>query len=214
MKKRLTAQTNFRVSSGEGDAAMLSNEVTRLLELAGSGDSHASERLVEEVYGELRRMAAGIMRAERSGHTLQPTALVNEAWLGLAGSLPSLQNRSHFFGAAAQAMRRILVDYARKRKAQKRGSGAEHVTFEELGVPATDSSTDILDLDRALAALGGVDPRLVQVMEMRYFGGFTLEEIAGLLDVSLATVKRDWSYARAWLFDFMSKKPPAASSES
>lgn len=189
---------------------MESSEVTRLLELVSSGDQRAQEQLIEQVYGELRRLAGSLMRNERSGHTLQPTALVNEAWFSIAGSLPNFENRAHFFGAAAQAMRRILVDHARKKKTQKRGSGAQHVTFQDIGVASFDPGFDILDLDRAIGALGQVDPRLVQVVELRCFTGCALDEIAAITGVSLATVKRDWAYARAWLYDYLSGSSKAA----
>lgn len=184
---------------------MEQGEVTRLLELVARGDERAQHDLVEQVYGELRRMAGGIMRSQGQGHTLQPTALVNEAWMSLAKNLGTLENRAHFFGAAANAMRRILVDYARRSKAQKRGAGAEHVTFQDLQVPAADPALDVLVLDQALEALSAVDPRLLKVMELRYFAGCSLEEIAEVTGVSLATVKRDWAYARAWLFDYLNR---------
>lgn len=184
---------------------MEQGDVTRLLELAARGDERARHDLIEQVYGELRRLAGGMMRSQRPGHTLQPTALVSEAWLSLSKNLKSLENRAHFFGAAAISMRRILVDYARRAKAQKRGAGADHVTFQELQIPAPDPSVDVLVLDQALEALGAVDARLLKVMELRYFAGCSLEEIAEVTGVSLATVKRDWASARAWLFDYLNR---------
>lgn len=187
--------------SGERGAT----EITLLLERIGGGDGAAKEELAGKVYAELRRMAGGMMRQERAGHTLQPTALVHEAYIGLSGDLAGFQNRAHFYGAAAQAMRRLLVEHARKRAAQKRGGGAEKVTWEDVGFAAVEPNVDLLVLDQALDELGRVDPRLLRVVELRYFAGCGLEEIAKLSDLSLATVKRDWAYAIAWLYDYMNR---------
>ena len=180
-------------------------DVTRLLHAASSGDEAAQRRLVEQVYGELRRMAASRMRAERSGHTLQPTALVNEAYLRLVGEQPRWENRAHFFGAASEAMRRVLVDHARKRASQKRGGGVTRVTFNELNVEAAPEGgdVDLLLLDEALKTLAKMDHRLAQVVLLRYFAGLSVAETAEITNTSPATVKRDWTYARASLFEYL-----------
>ena len=182
---------------------MNSEEVAKLLQEVNAGDARAFESLVALVYGELRRMAGGLMRGQANGHTLQPTALVNEAYLRLIQGRQRWDGRAHFFGAAARAMRQVLIAHARQRAAQKRAGGAVRVTFEDLDVQTPEPLLDILALDEALNALARVDERFTRVMELRYFGGCSLEEIAELTGRSLATVKRDWSYARAWLYDYM-----------
>lgn len=182
---------------------MSHSDVTVLLDAIREGDESAYDRLIPLIYDDLRRLAASRMRRERPDHTLQPTELVNEAFLRLAGGPSRWENRAHFFGAAAEAMRRVLIDHARKRSSQKRGGGAEHVTFQDLAVQAEDPEVDLLALDDALTALAEVDPRLSQVVHLRYFAGLSVEETAELLQVSPATVKRDWTYARAWLYERM-----------
>jgi len=179
-------------------------DVTRLLEAVGRGEREALERLVPAIEGRLRELAESKMRRERSDHTLQPTELVNEAYIRLVGSTQSWQSRAHFLGAAAEAMRRVLVDHARRRAAEKRGGGLEHVTFHDLDVASEEPDVDVLGLDDALAALAEVDERLVRVVTLRYFAGFTVEEVAEILGISAPTVKRDWTYARAWLLEHMS----------
>jgi RNA polymerase sigma factor (TIGR02999 family) len=179
---------------------MSSGEITRLLEALKDGDSRDYERFYESVYSELRRLAGGMMKRERAGHTLQPTALVNEAFLRLVGDRYTWENRAHFFGAAARSMRRILVDHARRKVAGKRGGDVMHVTFAELQIASVNPDVDLLALDEALSALTSYDERLGQVVELRYFAGCTNAEIAEILGKSAATVKRDWTYARAWLF--------------
>lgn len=174
-------------------------EVTRLLAAAADGDRRAAESLYALVYGELRQLAQSNLRRERSGHTLQPTALVNEAYLRLAPGEEQWQNRRHFFHAAATAMRRILVDHARKRGARKRGAGAERVTLADLEVAAPEPDTDLLRLDAALDELGREDARLAELVALRFFVGLSIEEAAATLGVSPATAKRDWAFARAWL---------------
>lgn len=178
-------------------------DVTRLLEQAGKGDAHAREDLTQAVYGELRRLAGGLMSRERAHHTLQPTALVNEAWLRLAGAEREWENRAHFFGAAAQAMRRILVDAARTRLAAKRGGDAVRVTFEDFQMGVEDQNTEVLALHQALARLEADQPRVARVIELRYFVGLSLEETAEAMSIPLATVRREWFYGRAWLADQM-----------
>lgn len=176
-------------------------DVTRLLERINEGDLEARDRLLEVVYARLRRMAGARMRGQRPGHTLQPTALVHEAWMKLARGNVDWQNRNHFLAVAARAMRQILINHAEKKAAQKRGGDAHEVTFDELAVHVEAPDVDLLALDRALDELAEVDERLARVVELRYFAGLSIEETADALDVSPATVKRDWAYARAWLLE-------------
>ena len=169
-----------------------------------SGDASALDDLLPRVYDELRALADAYMRRERAGHTLQPTALVHEAFLRLLRLPPgSVQNRVHFFALAAQAMRRILADHARRHRAAKRGGSAVRVPLElvEGGAPATPAGDDVAadDLDAALEDLAKLDERQARVVELRFFGGLSIEETAEVLAVSPATVKRDWLVARAWL---------------
>lgn len=179
---------------------MADSEITLLLDRVNRGDEEALEDLIRSLYGELRRVSAGIMRRESPGHTLQPTALVNEAFIRLVQGDTEWENRAHFFGAAARAMRRILVDHARAKSALKRGGEANRITFDDLAVASEDRGADVLALDEALRALEQENPRLSKVVELRYFAGCSIDETAQLLDISPATVKRDWLYARAWLF--------------
>jgi len=169
-----------------------------------SGDPTALDDLLPRVYDELRALADAYMRRERAGHTLQPTALVHEAFLRLLRLPPgSVQNRIHFFALAAQAMRRIFADHARRHRAAKRGGGAVRVPLElvEGGAPAAPAGDDVAadDLDAALEDLAKLDERQARVVELRFFGGLSIEETAEVLAVSIATVKRDWLVARAWL---------------
>jgi len=177
--------------------------VDKLLQDINQGEPHALEALVALVYFELRRIAGALMGHEGENQTLQPTALVNEAYLRLSQSKPRWDGRAHFFGAAARAMRQVLIARARERSSQKRGGNAVRVTFEDLDVQAPEPQIDLLALDDALDALSRIDERFTRVMELRYFGGYSLPEIAELTGRSLATVKRDWAYARAWLYDYM-----------
>lgn len=185
---------------------MPDREITRLLKAAGSGEPEAVEQLVRTVYGELRRLAGSFLAGERPGHTLQPTALVNEVYLRMLGGPRAWDNRAHFFGAAARAMRQILVDHARKRHARKR-SGGERVTLSELNVESPENQLDLVMLDEALEKLGQEDARLVRVVELRVFAGFGFAEIAEVIGASEATARRDWTYARAWLYDYLGPKP-------
>lgn len=178
---------------------MAEGEVTRLLEAAGAGDRLAFDRLYRTVYAELRRMAQSSMRREQAGHTLQPTALVNEAYLRLAPDVAAWENRRHFFGAAAQAMRRILVDHARRRASRKRGAGFERVTLTGLDLADEPRDVDVLLLDEALEQLARKRPRLAELVSLRFFAGLSIEDTARALELSPATVKRDWTFARAWL---------------
>ena len=175
-------------------------EVTRLLSAVNEGDGEAREELVRVVYGELRDLAGRYMGRERSGHTLQPTALVNEAWMKLTDqSRVEWKGRAHFFGIAAQAMRRILVDHHRRHSALRRGSGQAVTLREDVALDFQDP-VDLVALDEALEELAVMDPRAARIVELRFFGGLSVEETAQVLDVSTPTVKRDWRTARAWLF--------------
>jgi RNA polymerase sigma-70 factor (ECF subfamily) len=175
--------------------------ITELLEKAHLGDKEAFEQVFPLLYGELRRLAQGYLRNEGPGHTLQGTALVHEVFLKLSSQeRADFKNRQHFFAVAAQAMRRILVDHARKKRAAKRGHEVE-VEFEErLMKPAFGVDEDYSELDEAMLKLEKLDARKVKVVEMRFFGGMTEEETAECLGISVATVQRDWVMARAWLF--------------
>jgi RNA polymerase sigma factor (TIGR02999 family) len=177
-------------------------DVTQLLKRWRKGSREAEAALMERVNGELRRLAAAYMRRERVGKTLQPTAVVNEAYIRL---LPqrgvSWENRAHFFGIAAKMMRRVLVDHARRKKAAKRDAGpADPVSISGVPSPAREADqVDVLALNEALSALAQIDPRQAEIVEMRYFAGLTVEEVAEVLDISDATVKREWATAKMWL---------------
>jgi RNA polymerase sigma factor (TIGR02999 family) len=177
-----------------------SRDVTRLLQAWSDGDETALERLIPLIEDELRRLAGAYMARERKGHTLQATALVNEAFLRfpVAGRL-RWQDRAHFIAVAARLMRRVLIDHARVRGSRKRGGGVERVTLDEEALTVREPSIDVIAVDRALEAFARIDPRKSQVVELRFFGGLSLEEIADVLDVSVETVKRDWRLARLWL---------------
>jgi len=175
-------------------------DVTALLKRWSAGDAAAFERLVPLVHAELRRLAHREMGRERAGHTLQTTALVNEAYLRLVdSSRVRWQDRAHFFAMSAQLMRRILVDHARARRARKRGGGARQVELDEALVVSPERGSDLVALDDALQALAFVDARKAQVVELRYFGGLSANESAEALGVSPETVLRDWRLAKAWL---------------
>ena len=175
-------------------------EVTALLREWSAGDRGALERLMPLVYGELRQLAASHLRSERGDHTLQPTALVHEAYLRLVGQRSvSWANRAHFFGIAAQMMRRVLVDHARRRLAAKRSPGTLRIDLGEETAAAPDRMPELLALDRALTELERLDPRQARVVELRFFAGLSVEETAEVAGVSTATVKREWRTARAFL---------------
>ena len=182
-------------TAGKGPPA---GAVTRMLEAWSRGDVQARDELIPVVYAELRRRAAAYLRRERPGHTLRPTALVHEAYLRLCAQDTGFKNREHFFGMASRLMRRILVDHARARAAAKRGGPLRVTLAEDPAVQPP--SSDLLDLDRALEELTSLDEREGRLVELRFFGGLTLEESARVLNVSLATAKSDWAHARAWLF--------------
>jgi RNA polymerase sigma-70 factor (ECF subfamily) len=175
-------------------------EVTTLLARLVDGDPQAASRLVPLVYGELRQIAARFMRRERVDHTLQTTALVHEAYLKLVEQTPaSWQNRAHFFAIAAQVMRHILIDHARGHAREKRGGGQTVIQFDEGLVFSPEQSSELLEVDAALQRLTELDPRQGKIVELRFFGGLTVDETAAVLGISPKTVKRDWSVAKAWL---------------
>ena len=175
-------------------------EITQLLVAWSDGDESALAQLTPLVYEELRRLAHHYMSSERAGHTLQTTALVNGAYVRLIDwKNVRWQNRAHFFGVSAQLMRRILVDFARSRGYQKRGGSANPVELDEAAVIPEDKGTDMVALDEALNALAKLDDRQSKVVELKFFGGLSIDEIAEVLKVSEGTVRRDWSLARAWL---------------
>jgi RNA polymerase sigma factor (TIGR02999 family) len=184
-----------------------SPNVTQLLVAWGKGDPHAFDALMPEVRKELHRLAAHYMAEEPAGHDLQPTALINEAYLRLV-DWKNIQwaDRAHFFGMAANMMRRVLVDYARSRDRLKRGGEAIQVSFTEAANVPVPQSADVLALDKALRELEKIDSRKSQIVEMRFFGGLSQEETSEALNVSVATVRRDWSLARAWLARELKKK--------
>ena len=175
-------------------------DISKLLRAWSDGDQSALNRLTPIVYNELRRLAHRYMERERPGHTLQTTALVNEAYIRLVDyKRMQWQDRAHFFAVSAQVMRRILVDHARSHNI-KRGRGVQHVTLDEVAIMIGDRTGDFAALDEALNELARLDPRKVQIIEMRFFGGLSVEETAEVLKVSAATVRRDWSIAKLWLY--------------
>ncbi len=176
------------------------SDISKLLRAWSGGDQHALEMLTPIVYGELHRLARRFMKRERPDHSLQATALVNEAYLRLVDyKRMKWQNRAHFFAVSAQSMRRILVEHARRHNL-KRGGGVQHVSLEEAAAVGGGQATDLAALDDAMNSLAQFDPRKVQVVEMRFFGGLSVEETAEVLKVSPVTVMRDWSTAKAWLY--------------
>jgi len=184
------------------------HDVTELLHAWGDGDLDARERVVALVYEELRRRAAAHLRHERQGHTLQPTALVHEAYLRLVDQRRAVwQNRAQFLAVASQMMRRILIDRARARKRAKRLGERRQVSLDHVDLASLPVEIDVLDLDRALTKLESFDPRKSRIAELRFFGGLSLAETGHVLDLSLATVERDWQGARAWLFKTLSAQP-------
>jgi RNA polymerase sigma factor (TIGR02999 family) len=171
--------------------------ITCLIQAVRRGEVAADRELMTVIHRQLRQLAAAKMAAERPGHTLQPTALVHEAWLRLQDQ--TFENRAHFFGAAAEAMRRILVDRARRRHAAKHGAGAERVDFDAIEIAAPAPGDEILAVHEALDLLAAHDARKAELVKLRYFVGLSFEETAALLGISVPTAKRDWAYARAWL---------------
>jgi RNA polymerase sigma factor (TIGR02999 family) len=183
------------------------SNITLVLESVGRGESKATEELFPLVYEELRRLATARMAREAAGHTLQPTALVHEAWLQLVGAGDrTWKNRAHFFGAAADAMRRILIDNARRKAALKHGGGREHVPIEDLEITAATLDEHILMIDEALRRLESEDPVKARIVSLKFFGGLNNEETAGTLGISLSTVKRQWILARIKLFQLIQEQ--------
>jgi RNA polymerase sigma-70 factor (ECF subfamily) len=188
---------------------LLQQEVTQLLGDWREGDELALAKLIPLVQPELRRLAHHYMSRERAGHTLQTTALLDEAYLLLADpAKPSWQNRTHFFAAAAKLMRRIMVDHAREHQALKRGGNAQKVTLDEAALVTKTRSEELLALDEALERLSTQDPRKSQIVELRYFGGLKVEEVAEFLRLSRRTVEREWNMAKAWLYRALSGQEP------
>jgi len=187
-------------------------DLTTLLNRMQHGDKAAADEAAAQIYGELHRIASREMRRERPGHTLQTTALVNEAFVRLtsAGTL-KIQSRGHFFAIASQQMRRILVDHARAAAAQRRGGGVIQIALEDAQAGTEDRSPDLLLLDESLTELERIDARAAKVVELRYFGGYTDKEVVEALGVALATVRRDWEFARSWLFHRMGTSGPGRS---
>lgn len=185
------------------------SEVTELLRQWSDGRQEALEKLLPQIYAELRKLASSYMRRERPNHTLQPTALVNEAFLKLVDQRAvRWQNRAHFFGIAAQAMRRILVDHARAHAAGKRGDGERPVSLDEALVLTDMPNIDLLALDQVLTRLAAFDLQQSRVVELRFFGGLTMEETAEVLHISPATVGREWTLAKAWLYAELQRSTP------
>jgi len=185
------------------------NEVTRLLLAWNQGDQAALDQLLPLVNAELRRLAAHYMRRERPGHTLQTSALVNEAYLRLIDQQQvHWQNRTHFFGIAAQLMRRILLDHARRHHRARRGGGLRLVPLDESVVAVGDRAAELIALDDALNALAALDPRKSRLVELRFFGGLSNEEVAEFMGLSLRTVEREWRKAKVWLHHAISKEEP------
>jgi RNA polymerase sigma factor (TIGR02999 family) len=183
------------------------DELTQLLIAWSDGDRAALDKLTPLVYEELRRLAHHYMSRERPGHTLQTTALVNEAYLRLVNRKGvHWQNRAHFFAIAAQCMRSILVDHARSLAYAKRGGGATKIALDEATIVSQERGAEVVALDEALLALAEIDRKQSRIVELRYFGGLTIEETAEVLDLSPATIKREWSTAKAWLYHQLNKR--------
>jgi RNA polymerase sigma-70 factor, ECF subfamily len=201
--RTITRAVQFKLLSDAQDGATgraAKDQVGELLRAWSDGDTSALERLTPIVYDELHRLARRYMRGERPGHSLQTTALVNEAYVRLVGyERMQWQNRAHFFAVSAQLMRRILVEHARRHNL-KRGGGVPHVSLEEAALVGGNRAADLVALDDAMNTLAQLDPRKAQVVDMRFFGGLSVDETADVLKVSPATVMRDWNTAKAWLY--------------
>src|SRR6266545_8057226 len=192
-----------------------SHELTELLVAWSDGDEAALDRLAPLVHSELRRLASHYMRHERDGHLLQTTALINEAYLRLIDwKAVRWQNRAHFFGVAAQLMRRILIDFARGRHQDKRGGAAVQISLDDAAAMSVERSAEFIALDEALDQLAAIDPRRSRMVELRFFGGLTEEETAEALKVSPRTVRREWSLARAWLYRELKRGEPGGGDEA
>lgn len=198
---RWTDTAPFQIDEFMPDLPQNSPEITQLLVAWGKGDETALDQLIPAVYGELRRIAGNFMRRQNPGHTLQASALVNEAFLRLVDSNKvNWQSRTHFFAVSAQLMRRVLVDAARRRNSQKRGGDRLRITLDDRVDLSNEDETDLVALDEALTRLADLNPRHSRIVELRYFGGLTEDQVAETLNVSARTVRRDWSVARAWLY--------------
>ena len=176
-----------------------SPELTRILEQIRAGDTKAADDLLPLVYAELRQLARAVFASERRNHTLQPTALIHEAWLKLAGNFGDVKDRAHFYAIAAQAMRRVLTDHARAVQRHKRGGGRKQITLDEQLLTLGDGAVDLVELDSCLERLAALNDRHARLVELRFFAGLTIPETAEVLGVSHTTVERDWFSARAWL---------------
>jgi len=193
--------SKVEVLPDEACAANGMNDTITILKAVENGDSKSAEQLLATVYGELRRLAAFKMSQQAPGHTLQPTALVHEAWLKLVGTQhPSFKDRTHFFSAAAEAMRHILIDRARRKKTQRHGGGFEHVGDCDFELAAPGPDEQLLAVNEALDKFALKYPTQAEVVKLRYFAGMTNEEVSQLLEMSLSTVKNYWNFSRAWLF--------------
>lgn len=202
-----------RIAHRMGDTRSL--DVDTILARWNAGDREALARLIPLVYDDLRRVAAGYLRHERPSHTLQATALVHEAYMRLAGEHGLvLQDRKHFFAAAAAVMRHVLIDHARAKGADKRGGDAVRVQLDEALDLAVEQAFDLVALDEALTELASFDPRQARIVELRYFGGLSIEETAEAISASPATVKREWTIAKAWLFMQLSRSEPKPSRDA
>jgi len=181
------------------------SDLTKLLEATERGEAHAAEQLLPLVYGELRKLAAARMANEANGHTLQPTALVHEAWLRLTGNNEAkcFANRAHFFSAAAEAMRRILIERARRKLAEKRGGKRERVDLDKVELASDTDDDTLLMVNESLERLAKEDAKAAEIVKLRFFGGLTLEEVGQNLGFTERTAKRYWAFARAWLYDDM-----------
>ncbi len=186
--------------------------ITQVLNAIDQGDPHAAEQLLPLVYEELRKLAAARLAREKPGQTLQPTALVHEAYLRLVGQDKEQHwdGRRHFFAAAAEAMRRILIENARRKRAQRHGGGQQRVAIDQIDLAAEVKEDELLAVDEALDAFAAQDPQKAEIVKLRYFVGLTLEEAAYILGISVPTAKRWWAYARAWLYAAMAGKEPMA----
>jgi RNA polymerase sigma factor (TIGR02999 family) len=192
-------EASYQASSRQAELSM--NEVTRILEAIDQGDPHAAEQLLPLVYDELRKLAAQRLAQEKPGQTLQATALVHEAYLRLAGDRPGAwDNRGHFFGAAAEAMRRILVEQARRKRRERHGGGRERIALDEACSVMQAPCEDLLELDEALTRLAILNPVRAQVVKLRFFAGLTMAEVARSLGISKPTAERYWAFARTWLY--------------
>lgn len=197
--------------AGPGASSHVVGEITLILGRVREGDAAAANELMACVYDELRRLAAAKLARERAGHTLQATALVHEAWLRLGGDdQPAWQNRRHFLAAAAEAMRRILIDRARRRQAARRGAGAERLSFDELELPQAMPDDRLVALSEALDRLAAEAPEKAELVKLRYFAGLTLEQVAEAQGISRAMAKRWWTFARVWLLREMQDVAPGA----